>query len=298
MKFGKVNNPENIDFTLPKTTDETLKLLQKNKRNENFEIYIGCAKWSRKDLKNFYPRGTKDELPYYATQFNSIELNAFFYKIFSPYQVKKWKEKTGDHFKFYPKVPRFISQYKRLKNVESDLNEYIDAIVHFEEKLGMCFLQMPPNFSPKSFHDLEAFVNIWPKDINLSVELRHEDWYSDKMVFAELCSLLESHQVTHTITDTAGRRDLIHMRLTTPKCFVRFTGANHSSDYDRLDDWANRLKAWKECGIKQVNFFLHQNISKNSHLLAAYLNKKLNKILHTNLIIPKTLNNETQPKLF
>ncbi len=80
MQFGKVADPGLIDFTLPKDAPETAKVLAAHQNEADFEVYIGCAKWNRSDLKGFYPRGTKDELTYYAQQFNSIELNATFYK--------------------------------------------------------------------------------------------------------------------------------------------------------------------------------------------------------------------------
>lgn len=74
MKFGKVDDPDNIDFSLPKTHPDTIEILNKKGEKAAFkDVRIGCAKWNRKDLKNFYPRGTKDELSYYSTQFNSIE---------------------------------------------------------------------------------------------------------------------------------------------------------------------------------------------------------------------------------
>ena len=299
MKFGKVEDPGNIDFTLPKDKVETSQLLKQAKGNsDNLEVNVGCAKWNRQDLKNFYPRGTKDELTYYSSQFNTIELNAFFYRIFPPEQVRKWKEKSNDNFKFCPKVPQIISQFKRLKNVEQELDSYIDSISQFEEKLGMCFLQMHPSFAPKSFESLEAFIKLWPSEFELSVELRHADWYSDEKAFSELCHLLQENNITHTITDTAGRRDLIHMRLTTPKCFVRFTGANHKSDYTRLDDWVVRLTSWKESGIKTINFFVHQNLEKESPLLTAHFNKNMNKTIGTQLTIPKTIKKDKPNELF
>mgnify|MGYP000677856668 CR=1 FL=1 len=297
MKFGKVDHPELVDFTLPSDHSLTTELLS-NSSSTAPELNIGCAKWNRQDLKNFYPRGTKDELAYYSTQFNSIELNAFFYRIFPPEQVKKWKEKSDSDFQFFPKVPQVISQFKRLKNVQRELDEYLDSVAHFEEKLGMCFLQMHPTFSPKSFDSLEAFIELWPSDFELSVELRHPDWYADEHVFDNLCSLLTAHNVTHTITDTAGRRDLVHMCLTTPKCFIRYTGANHKSDYARLDDWVDRLVSWSENGIEKINFFVHQNLEQESPLLTAYLNQELNKRIGSKLIIPRTLNTPSQTNLF
>jgi hypothetical protein len=86
MKFGSVDNPETIDFTLPKDHSGTKAILNKFKDDNIPEIYVGCAKWNKADLKGFYPKGTKDELVYYASQFNSIELNATFYRIFPAQQ--------------------------------------------------------------------------------------------------------------------------------------------------------------------------------------------------------------------
>ena len=91
MKFGQVADPSQIDFTLPKDHPKTKEILAKSK-GKDFNIYIGCAKWNKTDLKGFYPKGTKDELKYYATQFNSIELNATFYKSPTPEQVFTWKD--------------------------------------------------------------------------------------------------------------------------------------------------------------------------------------------------------------
>ncbi len=82
MKFGKVDHPETVDFSFPEDHPATAGVLAGNDKGKPAKIYVGCAKWNRQDLKNFYPRGTKDELAYYATQFNAIEMNATFYRNF------------------------------------------------------------------------------------------------------------------------------------------------------------------------------------------------------------------------
>ena len=82
MKFGQVNDPGKINFTIPPDHPETAKVLKQTSKSKDFEVYVGCAKWNKKDLKNFYPKGVKDELAYYSTQFNCIELNATFYDTF------------------------------------------------------------------------------------------------------------------------------------------------------------------------------------------------------------------------
>jgi uncharacterized protein YecE (DUF72 family) len=252
-------------------------------------LYVGCAKWNRTDLKNFYPRGTKDELDYYASQFNCIELNATFYRIFPKAQFEKWREKTPDGFRFFPKVSQNVSHWGRLKDVEKVVDEVVHAFEGLEEKLGRAFLQMTENFSPKDFDRVVSFVEYWPKHTPLAMEFRHTDWYNDPAVAGELYSLLEAHNIANVITDTAGRRDLLHMRLTTPSAFIRYTGANHPSDRTRLDDWIDRLVEWDSLGIREVDFFVHQNMELESPLLAAYFIGRMNERLGLGLKVPATL---------
>jgi uncharacterized protein YecE (DUF72 family) len=187
---------------------------------------------------------------------------------------------------FFPKVPQLISQFRRLKNCDDALNDFFVSISHFKEKLGTVFLQMNDNYGPHNFQDLALFINNWPKDLPLSLELRNSGWYSDSYVADDLCAMLQENRVAHTITDTLGRRDLMHMRLTNSSCFVRFTGANHSSDITRIDEWYDRLTAWKDQGINQINFFVHQTIEKDLQMLSARLIDKINEGWGYNLNVP------------
>ncbi len=287
MKFGKVDHPDQIDFTLPSDHVDTEALLSKHKSNQPLNISVGCAKWNRQDLKKFYPRGTKDELAYYSTQFNSIELNATFYRMFGAEQIINWKEKTPPDFKFFPKITQSISHMRRLNNVEQLTMEYCDNIINFEEKLGMVFLQLHNNFGYKNFDRLSMFFEKFPKAIPLACEVRHQEWFSNKEIAKEFFALLETHQVTNIITDTAGRRDLLHMRLTTPTAFVRYVGANHpTSDFSRLDDWVDRIEKWVKQGLQNIYFFVHQNLEKESPTLSAHFIKQVNKQMATNLKLP------------
>ncbi|SEE43229.1 Uncharacterized conserved protein YecE, DUF72 family [Tenacibaculum sp. MAR_2010_89] len=292
MKFGKVDHPELIDFTMPNNTKATIDLLSKNKISDSPNVYVGCAKWNKADLKGFYPKGTKDELGYYSKQFNSIELNATFYRQFSGEQFAKWKDKTPSDFKFFPKLTQEISHWKRLEGVQKVVNYYIDNALRLEEKLGTVFLQMHSNFGSKNFSKIENFVKSWPNEIPLAVEVRHPDWYTDKSIFEEYTQLLEENNVANVLVDTAGRRDMLHMRLTNNEAFIRYVGANHISDYSRLDDWVVRLKEWTDLGLKNIHFFIHQNLEVESPLLASYFIKKLNKELSINLKIPNEDTNQ------
>lgn len=292
MKFGKVENPEEIDFTLPpthKVTKETFKWY----KTKNFKnVRIGCAKWNRQELKKFYPKGTSDELQYYSSQFNSIELNASFYRMFPEEQFKNWRKKAEGDFQFFPKVPRIISHIKRLKDCETLVDDFITNISPLKKKLGMVFLQMPDNFQPKYIDRLEPFLKHWPKEIPLAVELRHTSWFNDEEINKEIISLFKKYKVSNILVDSAGRRDIMHMQLTTPTAFIRYVGANHQGDYKRLDDWLDKLEEWYNLGLRNVYFFVHQNVEIESPLLAAYFIKNFNKRFKTDIKIPNILNDE------
>lgn len=296
MKFGQVEDPSQIDFTLPKDHSKTKEILKQNKKGlEN--ISIGCAKWNKTDLKGFYPKGTKDELAYYSTQFNSIELNATFYGMPSSEQVLTWKEKTPENFKFFPKITNTVSHFRRLLNIDDVVTQFATAVLNFDDKLGMVFLQLHDNFKPKDYERLEQFVNKWPKEVPLAIELRNTEWFTDEEILDKTCELFEQNNITNIIVDTAGRRDMLHMRLTTPNAFIRYVGANHESDYARLEDWLDRLTTWKKEGLQNLYFFVHQNIEKASPLLSAYFIEKMNEAWKTDLQIPK-MGQENMPSLF
>lgn len=296
MIFGQVQDPGAVDFTLPKDSPETRRVLQSHKNNKPFEVYVGCAKWNRTDLKGFYPRGTKDELAYYATQFNSIELNATFYGIPDWKQVETWKEKTPDGFKFFPKLTNTISHFKRLIDVKEPVDTFCNAVSNFGDKLGMAFLQLHDNFKPKDFARLEKVLREFPKGVPLGVEVRNGEWFSDEKAKNQFENLLEELGMANIIVDTAGRRDMLHMRLTSPVAFVRYVGANHPTDVSRLDQWVKRIAKWREEGLQQLYFFVHQNVELESPLLATHFIGRMNSEFGLSLHLPKRL--ETQKSMF
>ena len=298
MKFGKVTHPERVDFSFPQDHPDTSGVISGAQNNAPVNIYVGCANWNRQLLRDFYPRGVKNELEYYAKQLNCIEFNATFYRNYPPSQFEKWYRTVPPEFKFFPKMHQSISHVKRLVHVESAVDEFLDGIVHLKEKLGTVFLQMHDNFAPKDFGRLLHFIRIWPKEIALALELRHTAWFNDPAVSQELYHFLEEHKLANIIVDTAGRRDLLHMRLTNNEAFVRFVGTGHESDDKRMDDWISRLKLWIAQGLRNIHFFLHQNMDKDSPFLATAFIKKMNAELGTNLKIPSTLNSGTQTSLF
>lgn len=297
MKFGVVEQPELIDFTLPADHPGTKRVIKEaftKAQNQKLDVYVGCAKWNKAELKGFYPRGTKDELAYYSSQFNSIELNATFYRLFPKEQFEKWYYKVPRGFKFFPKITNMISHRKRLIDAQEFIPEYVDHVSILQEKLGTVFLQMHNNFQPKDFDRVDNFVNHWPSKLPIALEFRHTDWFNNPEIAERLYLLLEEHQMANVLVDTAGRRDIMHMRLTNGEAFIRYVGANHNSDYARLDAWVERLTYWVGLGLRKIHFFIHQNIEQESTLLSAYFIKRLNAALGINLHIPYSAQGDVQ----
>lgn len=298
MKFGKTTDIDNLDLSLPEDYKGNATFLKNFEKEARPNIYVGCSGWTKSKLNNFFPKGTKDELTYYSSQFNSIEMNASFYRTFSPEQFMKWKNKTPDDFKFFPKVFQGISHWKRLQDAQEYIVDYINGVERLEEKLGMCFLQMHNNFAPTqdNIQRLRAFCSQWELHIPLAVEVRHTDWYKPSHHDA-LCKILSDNQMTKIITDTAGRRDIIDMRLTSDTIFIRFVGTAHTTDHTRLDAWVERLKVWRQQGLNNIYFFIHQHEDQSTVELSRYFIKKLNEALNTDLKLPNLLGGET-PLLF
>lgn len=288
MKFGKVDNVEDVDLSIPPDHPATDKVLSKSK-SKDLQIYVGCGKWNKTDLKNFYPKGTKNELEYYATQFNAIELNATFRRrIWAP-QYEKWANATPPGFKFCPKLGQFISHIRRLDGVEESVDLFVENASHLGDRMGVSFLQMHDNFGPKDLDRVRKFAEYWQFDIPIAVELRHHDWYSDKMLFEDWTALFEAENIVNILVDTPGRRDMMHMRLTTPTAFIRYNGSNHPSDYSRLDMWIDRVAEWKKKGLKELFFFIHQVVEEESPKMSAYFTEGLNKRMGSKLKVPAVI---------
>ncbi|WP_423149642.1 DUF72 domain-containing protein [Rubrolithibacter danxiaensis] len=296
MDFGFIppHQLDQVNFKLPADSELTKRVLPGKRVNVKTEVYIGCAKWGRKEwVGMIYPEKTKDAqfLDEYVKHFNSIELNALFYMMPAKEQIRKWKEKAEKeqkNFKFCPKFTQTISHIKRLKNAEEATDQFLAAVSEFGQFLGPCFLQLSDNFGPKNFDILKSYLEYLPQDFEVFVEVRHRDWFSDVVVRKELFEMLRSVQKGAVITDASGRRDCLHMELPIPKAFIRFVGNSlHLTDYARIDEWAARIKVWVEQGLESVYFFLHQHDEKDTPILADYTVQTVNELLNISLESPK-----------
>lgn len=280
MKFGKLENIEKVNFQLPPEPAGNRVVLEKPEPDAPV-FYIGCTGWSMKEwLGKIYPTGTKtaDFLKIYTRQFNTIELNTTHYRIPDPATILKWKAESAGDFKFCPKLPQIISHSGDLGVGSENLSKFCASVQLLEEKLGCCFLQLPPYFGPDRLPVLARFLKNFPNHIPLAVELRHEDWFEKAENTDAVFSLFESLRIAPVITDVAGRRDVLHMRLSSDKVLIRFVGNNlHPTDFQRLDQWAERLENWVKQGLNEVYFFCHEPDNLLAPDLSVYLLSEIQK---------------------
>lgn len=278
MKFGKLPNIENVDFSLPANAALTNQVLEQLPASSQAHFYNGCTGWSMKEwVGKVYPKGTKtkDYLSIYAQQFNTIELNTTHYRIPTVETIDKWRAESAPDFRFCPKVPQTISHSRDIGMGNPQLRVFWDMISGLQEKLGCCFIQMPPHFGYQKLAVLKQFLSIWPNSIPLAVEVRHETWFDQPQHTQELLETLREFDKTAVITDVAGRRDVLHMGLTNGRTMIRFVGNGLvPSDYDRVDAWVERLSDWTQQGLQEIYFFPHEPDNLLAPEMAAYLHSK------------------------
>ena len=302
MDFGKLPNIEGVDFALPPDHPDTSRVLG-GAAHPNPVAYVGCPVWATREwMGKWYPANAteKDFLYHYARQFNSIELNTTHYRIPDEATIARWRSAVPDGFAFCPKWPQQISHDAGLIGVESATRAFGEAISGLGDKLGVSFLQLAPTFSPRHAHVLRQFVEKLTLRVPLAVELRHADWFKPSAEVDDTFAMLAANGVGMVMSDVAGRRDVLHMRLTTPVAVVRFVGNSlHPTDYRRVDDWIRRIEAWLAKGLQTVYFFVHQ---PDPNTLAPetcrYVAQSLNRHCGFNIQVPRPLPQVVQGSLF
>lgn len=275
MDFGKLPSVDHVDFTLPPEPPFNRAILEKAAlQTSQPGIFLGATGYNMRPwVGKWYPMGSKDKdyLRHYGAQFNTIEHNTTHYRIPDEAIVARWYQDTPSDFRFCPKIPQTISHARDLGLNGGQIELFCTQIAGLKEKLGPCFLQLPPYFSPRDLPVLMRFAEIFPKNISLAVEVRHEAFFKDDAFADDYFQLLADENMATVITDVAGRRDVCHMRLTHSSVLIRFVGnALHSSDYTRVQDWALRLNQWFEQGLNAVYFFTHEPDNLLAPDLAAY----------------------------
>lgn len=295
MKFGKVGELAGVDFSLPPDHPRTARVLARASAlpAAGRRVCFGATGWSNKDwLGSYYPPRTKAEdfLHHYSRLFDSIEFNTTHYRIPEPALVERWRTEAADGFLFCPKVPQQISHRARLHAEEPTLR-FAEVMRGLGDRLGPCFLQLPDHHSPEGVAALHEFVQLWPQDMPLHWELRHPGWFSaDGGPAGEGFDALEAAGHGTVITDVAGRRDVLHMQLTSPVLMLRFVGNGlHPTDYARTDAWVARIADWWSRGLQAAYVFIHQPDITLVPEFTAHWARELGKALGLQLKAPHPL---------
>lgn len=159
-------------------------------------IRFGTSSFACKDwVGPFYPSGTRaaDYLPFYATRFDTVEIDATYYAVPLPHVVEQWKERTPEGFLISAKFPRQIVHAgpgrspdpERLllpEHTDRDRDAFLEVMRLLGPRLGTLLLQFP-FFSAGAFPHAEAFwerldrfLDRLPRDLHVAVEIRNREW--------------------------------------------------------------------------------------------------------------------------
>lgn len=261
MDFGKLSDLSGVNWDLPPEDPLSLSYLRGLAR-QPVKFYIGAPAWGHRSwIGKIYPPGTKatDFLRHYACSFNCIELNTSHYRIPTVEQVQKWREQVSPGFRFCPKVVQTVSHTENGLLDRRTQGEWMRFLNHVGENLGPSFLQLPPYFDYLKKAQLFHFLQNWSDEFPLALEFRHPSWFPDGRLLPALTEYLQKRRIGMVISDTSGRRDVLHSTVSGPFTFIRFVGNMlHPTDGARIADWTRRLLKWQEAGIQEVYFIVHQ----------------------------------------
>lgn len=186
-------------------------------------------------------------LPYYASIFQTVELNTTFYRLPSVQCVKHWREVTPPRFEFVCKGSRYITHMKRLLDPAEALGRYFDRVDHLGDKLGAVLWQLPPQMAKVDLPRLRRFLSHLPTHTRHVFEFRSLEWYRE-----EVCDLLDEFGAgfcEHDLLDrpiprTTGRLRYLRFHGTTDKYLGRYGTRALRGPAIELTAWARRRPAY------------------------------------------------------
>lgn len=216
------------------------------------KLCIGTSGFVYRDWRGlFYPKKLPQRLwlSYYAGHFQTVEINNTFYTQVREETYERWYQETPHDFIFAIKGNRFITQYKRLIDIDDSLQRFFTPALALKEKFGVVLWQFPASFKivtskkEEYLERLATFLKKLPKSVPHAFEFRHTSWFDESVG-----TLLKTHNACMVIADSSRfpNTDMI----TADWIYVRFHGPKglYTSSYvdEQLQEWATRITQWKK----------------------------------------------------
>lgn len=235
-------------------------------------VRIGCSGWSYRDWREGLYAGVPQRrwLERYAEAFDTVEVNATFYRLPRRSTVAAWAEETPDGFSFAVKGSRYLTHIRRLADTDTGLKRFWEPLEPLREagRLGPVLWQLPENFE-RDDALLDGFLAALPSGARHCFEFRHPSWFA-----APVRRLLDSHGSSLVIGDDA-RRELPRNRPLGPLAYLRLhygaRGRRGNYSESELDTWRRRISAWRS--RRPVFVYLNNDWEGFAPADAAYLRR-------------------------
>ena len=217
--------------------------------------FIGTSGWTYRSWREHLYRGipARAWLPHAARTFGALEINGSFYVQISPETYARWRDATHPEAVFALKGHRFVTHYKRLRDVEPSVVKLRDPARSLGAKLRAVVWQLPANFRA-DLGRLDGFLRalaVWP-EVRHAIEFRHDTWFVDAVA-----DRLTEARVAVCMGDAPDFP--MWRRVTTDLVYVRLHGhtRKYASSYrrDHLRRWAEDIHAWARDG-REVHVYL------------------------------------------
>ena len=219
-------------------------------------VRIGTSGWSYDHWTGvLYPPklAATRRLAVYVEEFDTVELNASFYRWPTPARFTQWRDQLPDGFTMTVKAPRGLTHARRLRAPE----QWIERIAAGWDALGNRRAALLVQLHPAQQRDderLDHFLSAVPDSIPVAMELRHRSW-DDPAVYDLLRGYGAAYVVMSgpglpcVVTATAG---LAYLRLHGPGEEAMYSG---SYDTGELRRWAREIRAWEAEGRDVLVYF-------------------------------------------
>lgn len=190
-----------------------------------------------------YRAGTR--LTYYASLFNSLEVNSSFYKIPQQKTLARWTEEVPANFRFTLKLWRGITHVRNLSFSSADVDRFMQAAQGIGSKKACLLMQLPPAIKADRASSLERLLEMIQQldtGWKLAVEFRDKSWYTPATD-----ELLERFNTSRVLQDMPASAIWEPMSFSY-FIYLRYHGptGNYKGGYpeERLKLDAARIKTW------------------------------------------------------